>query len=120
MRGRVFTAAEWRCRFHFTIYLGEFIRQRPTPAGCGGVVDAWWRTNERRVCHTRLTRRARGRRLTSFSPEETTDIPSFYHVVLLSNFNVSDFDVFQWERMLLSTSFFLLFTKTLPIDASRR
>lgn len=30
MRGRVFTAAECRCRFHFTIYPGEFIRQRPT------------------------------------------------------------------------------------------
>lgn len=28
MRGHVFTATEWWCRFHFTIYPGEFIWQR--------------------------------------------------------------------------------------------
>lgn len=28
MRDRVFTATEWRCRFHFTIYPREFIWQR--------------------------------------------------------------------------------------------
>lgn len=33
MRGRVFTATEWRCRFHFTIYPGEFIWQRAAATG---------------------------------------------------------------------------------------
>lgn len=35
MRGRVFTATEWRCRFHFTIYSGEFIWQRAANSTVG-------------------------------------------------------------------------------------
>lgn len=38
MRDRVFTATEWRCRFHFTIYPGEFIWQR----AAGRVRYCWW------------------------------------------------------------------------------
>lgn len=55
MRGCVFTAAECRCRFHFTIYLGEFIRHE-RPVGCGSVVDARWVTGRKRSGERFVTR----------------------------------------------------------------
>ena len=85
MRGRVFTAAEWRCRFHFTIYLGGIYstttRHRQ---GVVVVVDAWRRTNESGVCHTRLA--PTGRRLTSFAPKKR---PIFRRFITSPCFSIS-------------------------------
>lgn len=76
MRGCVFTAAECRCRFHFTIYLGEFIRQRATGRvwQCRRCSVGNWEEEEwGEVCHSSDAMRVGDKRLTPFERTEERD-----------------------------------------------
>ena len=101
---------------------GNLFDNDPTPAGCGGRRRCL-AANEREwsLSHSAGTD---GTTFDIVRPEETTDIPSFYHVAMLLNFNVTDFDVSRWYDVqasfnAASSSLFRLsfsLCETLPID----